>query len=142
MLTRRAATPHDLAFLLELREATMGPHHRRGNTGQTPGEARARVLDHYECAEILEEGGTPIGLWKVSRDPAEWQLIQVQLLPRYQGTGIGSDLLRSLLAEAKAASVPVALNVLKVNPARRLYERFGFKVVGENEHSYRMRFDG
>ena len=120
----------------------MEPHHRRAGITRTPEEQRARVLDQYECAEVIEEHGAPIGLWKVTRSLTEWQLLQVQLLPSRQGVGIVSSLLRSLLAEAKMASVPVTLNVLKVNPARRLYERLGFRVVGESEHSYRMRYEG
>ena len=141
-ITRRPAGPDDLAFLLALRTATMEPHHRTAGITRTPEEQRARVLDHYECAEVIEEHGAPIGLWKVTRSLTEWQLLQVQLLPSRQGVGIVSSLLRSLLAEAKMASVPVTLNVLKVNPARRLYERLGFRVVSESEHSYRMRYEG
>ena len=120
----------------------MGPHHRKAGIEQTPEQRRARVLDHYECAEIIEQRGFPIGLWKVDSTPADWSLLQVQVLPSRQGLGIASNLLRSLLAEAKAASVPVTLNVLKVNPARQLNERLGFKIIGESEHAYRMRNEG
>ena len=34
--------------------------------------------------------------------------------------------------------LPVKLGVLKVNPARRLYERLGFRMVEETEVSYGM----
>ena len=33
-----------------------------------------------------------------------------------------------------------AITVLKVNPARRLYERLGFAIVGETETHYLMRW--
>ena len=33
----------------------------------------------------------------------------------------------------------MALFVLKNNPARRLYERFGFRIVGEIDHRFLMR---
>jgi ribosomal protein S18 acetylase RimI-like enzyme len=141
-ITCRPAGPEDLDFLLALRITTMGPHHRKAGIPQTPEQQRARVLDQYDCAQVIEQRGVPIGLWKVVRSPDEWKVLQVQLLPSRQGRGIASDLLRTLLAEANAASVPVTLNVLKVNPARRLYERLGFQVVGENEHAYRMRNEG
>jgi len=36
----------------------------------------------------------------------------------------------------------VSLNVLFANPARRLYERLGFRVVGEGDHMYVMRWPG
>jgi len=141
-VTHRAARGDDLGFLLRLRTLTMAVHQHNSGATETPEQQRARVLSHYECAEILEVEGAPIGLWKVVRSPAEWKLVQVQLLPSHQGVGIGSSLVRSLVAEAKARAVPVSLNVLRANPARRLYERLGFRVVAETEHAYHMRFEG
>jgi ribosomal protein S18 acetylase RimI-like enzyme len=44
-----------------------------------------------------------------------------------------------VLDEARRSGKPVALQVLKVNPARRLYERLGFSVTGENETLYFMK---
>lgn len=44
-----------------------------------------------------------------------------------------------LLAEAAAAAIPVELQVLKVNPARSLYERLGFAVFDETETHHLMR---
>jgi ribosomal protein S18 acetylase RimI-like enzyme len=141
-VTRRAASPEDLAFLLTLRTITMAPHHHNAGIDQTLEQHRARILDHYECAEIIEEHGEPVGLWKVARSPTEWHLMQVQLLPSRQGAGIGGSLIRLLLADARVASVSVRLNVLKANPARRLYERLGFRIVGETEHAFCMRASG
>jgi GNAT superfamily N-acetyltransferase len=43
-----------------------------------------------------------------------------------QGRGIGSAVLRLLLAEADEAAMPVRLGVLKGSPAARLYQRHGF----------------
>lgn len=61
--------------------------------------------------------------------------------PTRQGRGLGTEIVRNLLAEAAAARVPVELQVLKVNPARRLYERLGFTVFAEATIHYRMRAD-
>ena len=57
----------------------------------------------------------------------------------YQNQGIGTQILRDLISEARRKSKSVSLGVLKNNPARRLYERTGFKVMGENEYKYFMR---
>ncbi len=35
----------------------------------------------------------------------------------------------------------MSLGVLKNNPARRLYEREGFKVIGENDYKFLMKLD-
>jgi RimJ/RimL family protein N-acetyltransferase len=56
-----------------------------------------------------------------------------------QRQGIGTSVIQQVLDEARRSGKPVALQVLKVNPARRLYERLGFSVTGENETLYFMK---
>jgi ribosomal protein S18 acetylase RimI-like enzyme len=48
-----------------------------------------------------------------------------------RGQGVGEMLLRSLIAEATRRGLGLCLNVRSTNPARRLYERVGFRVVPE-----------
>jgi ribosomal protein S18 acetylase RimI-like enzyme len=48
--------------------------------------------------------------------------------PGFQGRGLGSAVLRTLLRQFDADSVTVRLNVLQGSAARRLYERHGFTV--------------
>ena len=99
-----------------------------------------RVLFRFECAEVVLFDGQPSGLLKVARDGKEWHLIQIQLAPELQGHGLGAWLIEGVLAEAREAGASVELDVVKVNPARRLYERLGFSIVAENQHAFDMRF--
>lgn len=46
--------------------------------------------------------------------------------PELQGRGLGSAVLRTLLARTDADGATVRLNVLQGSAARRLYERHGF----------------
>lgn len=71
----------------------------------------------------------------------QWELIQIQITPELQGNGLGRSILQRLLAEAFQAQSAVRWSVLKTNPARRLYERLGFQVIGENGYSYEMQFE-
>ena len=57
------------------------------------------------------------------------RIIDVSLVPEYRRQGIGSTLLRRVLADASVAGVPVRLSVDMANPARHLYERLGFVVT-------------
>jgi ribosomal protein S18 acetylase RimI-like enzyme len=58
-------------------------------------------------------------------------LKHVELSPEYQRRGVGTALIRDLSAQARALGLPLTLHVLNVNPARRLYERLGLRVVAE-----------
>ena len=63
-------------------------------------------------------------------------IAQAYIIPEYQGQGIGTALIREVLA----GDLPVELYVMKLNTgARRLYERLGFRVKSEGETDYRMR---
>ncbi|HEX5685501.1 MAG TPA: GNAT family N-acetyltransferase [Ideonella sp.] len=140
--TLRPAAEADVPFLLHLRETAMDPHHRAAGIVQTPAEMEERVRSHWEEAQVIEVDGRPVGLWKLWRQPAAWWILQVQLMPAFQGHGIGATLIRALQAEALAAQMPLKLKVLKSNPARQLYERLGFVIVGEGEHGWEMQAGG
>ena len=139
-LAFRAATEADVPFLLELRRATMSEHLRASGVEPSESERRQRVLASFDCAEIILLAGNPIGLLKVVRSPDEWHLVQIQILPEQQGKGFGSSILEKLLGDAVQARVGVSLSVLKANPARQLYERLGFRVVGQNDRACDMKF--
>lgn len=85
-------------------------------------------LDH----RIVEIDSNPIGRIMIFRSEREVVLVDIALLPGNRGTGIGTSLLCSLLAEAKQTGKPVVLHVESRNPARHLYERVGFKVVEDS----------
>ena len=136
----RVATEADVPFLLELRRQTMSEHLQRSGVEASDSERTERVLANFDCAEIILLCGTPVGLLKVVRSEDNWDLVQIQILPEKQGGGLGSIILKKLLADADEVGVSVSLSVLRANPARRLYERLGFRIVGENEHAYDMRY--
>ncbi|HTE42756.1 MAG TPA: GNAT family N-acetyltransferase [Steroidobacteraceae bacterium] len=124
---------------MALRHQTMDGHLVATGASTDEEEHRARLMYRFDCAEILLQGEEPVGLLKVERGETEWKVIQIQLMPRLQGKGIGEQILRELIEQAGARSLPVTLSVLKANPAKRLYERLGFVVEGEDAHEYFMR---
>jgi ribosomal protein S18 acetylase RimI-like enzyme len=98
-----------------------------------------RVLFRLDCAQVILLAKQPVGLLKVSRDGKDWDLIQIQLAPSFQGQGFGTELIQSVITEARNAGASLKLDVLKANPARRLYERLGFTVITEKAHIIEMR---
>ena len=60
------------------------------------------------------------------------------LFPDYQGRGIGSWLLQSVLNRADVLSLPVRLEYLKWNPVGSLYLRHGFEIVSHNDTHFFM----
>jgi ribosomal protein S18 acetylase RimI-like enzyme len=86
-------------------------------TLQPLGAAWLRVFlgEEKNCNEI--ENGTPE--------------LAIAVLPSWTGKGIGAQLLDAILKAAASAYPAVYLSVRATNPTKRLYERFGFVVIGE-----------
>jgi ribosomal protein S18 acetylase RimI-like enzyme len=76
--------------------------------------------------------GTPAGRLYVDRRADALHIIDIALLPQFRGAGIGTQILRDLLAEADQAGQPVRIHVEQFNPALRLYQRLGFQPAGSN----------
>jgi ribosomal protein S18 acetylase RimI-like enzyme len=128
----RPATPPDVPFLLRLRELTMTEHLQRvGEPIDADAHVR-RVWANFDDAVIVCEDDEDIGLLKLNRHADGWYLQQLQIVPARQGHGIGEFVLNAVLDDAKRAGVSVSLGVLHGNPARRLYERLGFRFVSES----------
>jgi len=87
--------------------------------------------EHYTGAEFLVilVDGAPAGRLYVHRRPSEIRLVDIALLPEYRNTGLGTRLLRDLLAEGEATGKPVTIHVEIYNPAMRLYQRLGFRPI-------------
>src|SRR5262249_28818026 len=55
------------------------------------------------------------------------------LARRYHNRGLGTAMLKTLLAEADSLGLPVQLDVLRGSPAGRFYLRHGFVKLSEDE---------
>ncbi len=93
----------------------------------------AHYAQHYPAmsADVVLVEGEPAGRLLVDRWDAEIRIVDIALLPRARGRGAGGALLADLVAEAAAAAKRLSIHVERNNRALGLYERLGFKPVGE-----------
>lgn len=136
----RQATEEDYQFLYSLTKTTMREY-VEPIWGWDEERQRAHFRERFDPArvQIILLEGHEIGALAVETRPEELFLSQLYILPEYQRRGIGTRLLHSVLDEAAARGLPVTLQVLRGNPAKRLYERLGFTVTKETETRYRMK---
>ena len=93
---------------------------------------RRHYQTHFPDAKhrVVLRDGEPVGRIWVLRTRDEIRLLDVAILPEHRGCGIGTYLIRSLQADARAAGVPLRHSVeLDNRGARRLYERLGFAAI-------------
>lgn len=82
--------------------------------------------------DVVLRDATALGRLYHDWSGREARVIDIALLPQYRGAGIGSRLMRALVAEAARRGMPMSLFVERGNPVRSLYRRLGFAAVGEN----------
>lgn len=97
--------------------------------------------EHYPKAEysIVVLDGVDIGRILVEHRAEDLRLMDMGLLLEYRGRGVGTKLLADVITRAESIGLPVVLHVESFNPAKRMYERFGFVDDGEVGAYRRMK---
>ena len=139
-ITYRKASENDIDYLLDLRIKTMNPHYTDSGLPTDRESTLQRILYQFEKANIILLNNEPAGLLKINKAADKTEVLQLQIDPDQQGKGLGRNILTDILKEASTERKAVALSVLKTNKAQHLYTGLGFKIVGEDDHSYFMEF--
>lgn len=88
--------------------------------------------------QIIVVDAQDAGFLEVFDKQSETLLSSIRLLPEFQNKGIGTQIVQIIVDEARKKNQSVRLQVLKINPAQRLYRRLGFEVFDETETHFRM----
>jgi ribosomal protein S18 acetylase RimI-like enzyme len=86
---------------------------------------------HYTDVDysIVLWDGQACGRLYLARWPGELRVVELTVLSAYQNLGIGTQILKGVLAQAALAGKPVRIHVEQSNPAQGLYRRLGFVAV-------------
>lgn len=96
---------------------------------------RSSYSDSYPDAErvVVLVSGEPAGALLVERSGNIWRLVDIAVLARYRNQGVGTRVIGDLVALAAASGKSFRLQVASENPAARLYERLGMRVVESDD---------
>ncbi|QLC72202.1 GNAT family N-acetyltransferase [Pseudomonas sp. LPB0260] len=131
------ASPQDAENAERLASFNMQGYYRRyALQWSQPGFLQSwPTLESY----LIVEADQSIGFLSLSRDGPHLYIRDIQLAAQSTGRGIGTWTLAQVLAIARARALcTVRLKVFMDNPARTLYERLGFTVVGSDGHLLKM----
>ena len=74
--------------------------------------------------------GEPVGRLYVARWPDDIRVVDIALMPEHRGGGLGTRLLREILAEGDASGRKVSIHVEIYNPARQPVRAAGIRAGG------------
>ncbi len=147
----RPAAREDELFLLEVFSSTRAEEMALVPWDEAQTQAFLRMQftaqqEHYRIHypearhDIILSGDEPVGRLYVDRAQEEIKILDITVLPRYRGSGIGSSVLHDILAEAKKSGRAVLIYVETFNPSVRLFERLGFSKIKEDGINILMRW--
>ena len=149
-ISRRPETPEDEPFLRQMIIASIAqelmawswPEAIRDQLLGMQYSAKVGSLrtNHPAAAsEIILAGGQPVGWIFLDESPQEIHLCEIIVAVGLRGKGVGSAVLREVLAAADRAKKPVRLLVNVTNAgAIQLYERLGFRRTGGDQLQHEM----
>ena len=136
----RRAVPADRDFLFEIHRQALGPYIEQ-TWGWDEDEQRAHFDAAFEGGvwQVILFCGRPVAMIRTTETENRIYLDDIEIAPAFQRKGLDSAIVTWVIAQASAAGKATSLQVLRVNPARRLYERLGFEGIGGDDVHVRMR---
>lgn len=140
--TLRPATRDDEAMLFALHRDALREY-VDATWGWNEHWQQAHFAGHYAPARnaVIVRGAhaADIGRVSLSRHWRALFLRDIELIASERNRGLGSAILRGVITLARAEGRTLELFVLNCNPARKLYARMGFRVVGDDGARLTMR---
>lgn len=82
---------------------------------------------------IILTNGVPVGRLRLAREETGFQLADLSILPGYQRKGIGSAVMKKLMASARREGLSIRTTIGQANQASfHFYRNLGFEVTGED----------
>jgi ribosomal protein S18 acetylase RimI-like enzyme len=136
----RPATPADRELLYRVYAATRANELAAVDWPETAVDAFLRQQfdaqdQHYRLNypgatfEVIVVDGEPAGRLYLHVKAEETRVIDIALLPRFRGHGVGSRLMEEVLAAAADRGLCVTIHVERNNPALAWYHRLGFAMA-------------
>ena len=135
----RPAVENDIDFLYTLHIATMKEYvDKTWGWGDVFQESVFRKNYVPANIQIITLANTDIGMLSVEERTEDVFLRAIEIHPINQQQGLGTTIIQHIIDDAARKMKPVRLQVLKVNPAKKLYDRLGFSVIEDTKTHYIM----
>ncbi len=147
----RPVEPEDEPFLLRVYAGTRLMELAHTSWDEVQKEAFLKIqyaaqkhhyLTYYPEAEhqVICANERPVGRLYLARLPEEFRILDIAILPENRNTGIGTFVLRGILADAQRAGLPVTISVENFNPSLRIFEQLGFRKTKDDGLNFLLQW--
>lgn len=139
----REVTDADIDFMFGVKRSGMREYVAStfGEWNDADQRTRFEALLTPQYDRIIVASRGDVGTLSVTWDSDPAFLAGIYLAREARGAGLGSAILCDILDHARELDRVVQLRVLRTNTAaRRLYERLGFRLVGDSDTQLLMQF--
>jgi ribosomal protein S18 acetylase RimI-like enzyme len=143
MILFRDATQADFEVTYAIKRSSIKPYVEMiwGWNEEAQLEFHKNDFDPRQITILVDQDQNAVGLLNVTEDGTVLTIKSILICEKAQGGGIGTEVISRLIEQARSTNKRLELQVLKVNGrAKKLYERLGFKTMGETEFHYKMAF--
>lgn len=135
------ANPQDKEWLYQLHKNTLGPYATQVY-GWDERLQRNMFEERFQKGNdfIITINEVPVGMISLVEKEDNINILRIEIAPERQNCGIGTIVIKDIMEQAKDKSKDVVLRVLKVNPAKKLYDRLGFETTSEDDTHYYMKW--
>lgn len=147
----RPVEPGDGPLLLEAYASTRADELARTNWDQALRDAFIRMQFNAQQADyqtnypgsqhlVVLLNGKGVGRIWFNETEEEIHILDLTILPSSRNAGLGTCIMRELMAQSSGSGKPLTIYVESYNRSLGLFERLGFKKAGEAGYSYLMKF--
>lgn len=151
VVTLRRVEPADDEFLFEVYASTRADELAAAGWADAQKEAFLRSQfaaqqQHYRGRfpggehQVIVRDGRPIGRVYVAGSDDEIRILDISLLPQDRSAGVGTALLKKIMARAEKAGKPARIYVENYNRSVGLFERLGFRRVEDTGAHYLLEW--
>jgi ribosomal protein S18 acetylase RimI-like enzyme len=149
VVTFRRATPGDEQFLLGVYGSTRQDELALTNWDDAQRDAFVRLQfdaqqthyrQYYPEGEhlIILVDGAAVGRLYVANLKEKREILDITILPQHRSAGIGTPIIRELMAEAALLGKPLQIYVESFNRSLGLFERLGFVRLSQDGYNALM----
>lgn len=139
-ITTRLANKQDFLFLFELKKAAEYDAVKAVFGWDEQLQMKIHQQEWLQARPvIILENGQAVGSYLFQDNVDHFYFGRFFLLPKAQGKGVGSAILRAVIIQAELKQKPLKLVHLQGNRVHSLYQRFGFTITAQDEHFVYMQ---